>query len=219
MIILERKHYGMKITEFRYPEMLIEGKTSQTKIYSFKDLKINANWVKRKVCAMQFDLLKSEEELFNGITKRYRQQIRREEKDGIKVFQTKVDEKFEEYYKKIYIPLFKKKKLKPFPLEYLKQGTLWYAEKDGKMLSGAVFFVDEVYASQAFTASNHERYNGHRLLIWETIKYYKRQGCRRFNFGGGESDYKRGFGSEKFDIWTYQKYKNPLFKIMRNVVG
>jgi len=206
MIRLIRNKLGLKIIEFRYPDKLITvPNCDMIKIYSFKDL-TSKGWIKNQVCSMMIDLTKSEEELLANIKKNYRKHMKTEENSGVVIKKASNDLDYKKFYKERYLELCKRENMRPYPYKYLKQGDLWYAEKDGKILCGSIIFHDEEYATQSFAASEHVEYNGHRTLIWKAMKYYKEQGLKWFNFGGGESDYKKRFGSEKFDVWTYVKY-------------
>jgi len=216
MIELIRKKFGLKILELRYVNQLIEEKGFDTvKCYSLKELE-EEGWNKTKTCTMQIDLSLTEEELWKNIKKNYRKHIRTEEIKGIKVEKSK---DYHQFYDELYIPLCKTNKLKPYPINYFKQGDLWIAKKDCEILSGSIIFKDAKYATQSFTASNHIEYNGNRLLIWTALKYYKNKGLKYFNFGGGESDYKKRFGSEKKDVWISMNYITKKAKLLNKIRG
>jgi len=215
MIRLIRKKLGISILELRYPKELVSEKGYNViKLYSFKDLK-EESWEKNPTCTMQIDLSLSKEDLWSSLKKNYRKHIHTEELREIEIKKASESKEFNNFYKKLYIPLCKKKKLKPYPKEYLKQGDLWITKKGLEMLSGSIIFTDKQYATQSFNASKHIEYNGNRKAIWEAIKYYKSQGLKYFNFGGGESDYKRRFGANKVDVWIYTKYLSKKAKVLK----
>jgi len=221
MIKSIRKKFGMKILELRYPEELIEFRGYDViLIRSFKNLHCPRSWIKTQHITMTIDLQKSLEELFNSMSKTYKKHIRRDERERIEILIGGKRE-LKEFYKKLFVKLYKEKGLKPWPYDYLRQGTLWIAKKEKEILSGSVIFSDENFASQVFTASKHIRYNGNRLLVWKAIQYYKNKGLKEFNFGGGFSDYKKGFGSHEKIVWKYTKYaswKAKLLNSLRNII-
>jgi lipid II:glycine glycyltransferase (peptidoglycan interpeptide bridge formation enzyme) len=214
MISLNRKKFGMRILELRYPKNLkIQKNMDVMKIYSFIDQE-KKGWKKNPTNTMMIDLSLNLEILKKNIKKKYRKHIRSEELKKIKISQSL---NFKKFYKKLYLPLCEKNSLTPYPLKYMKQGELWISEKDDKLLSGSIIFSDTKYATQSFTASKHTEYNGNRLLIWTVIKYYKKEGLKYFNFGGGESDYKRRFGSKTKKIWIYTKYISKKAKFLKKI--
>ena len=222
MIRLIRKKIGLKFLELRYPENVVEEKGfDMVKIYSFRDF-LADGWVKEKQCTMMISLDKQIEELWVNIKDKYRKHIATERNKGVIVKKITNEEKnkkvYTKFYKELYIPLCKRENMKPYPLQYLSQGDLWYAEDNkGEIVSGSIIFHDDTYATQSFAAPKHIEYNGHRSLIWAAIKFYKEAGLKWFNFGGGESDYKRRFGSQKFDVWTYVMYLSQKARIMNSL--
>lgn len=215
MIKLIRQKGPLKILELRYPKELIEDKKFDTiKLYSFKNLRCKKGWNKTNTCTMQIDLVNTKEEIWKNMSKQYRKHIRTEELKNIKISRLK---DYKNFYKILYLPLCKRNKLKPYPLKYLQQGDLWTAKLDGGLLSGSIIFNDNKNSTQSFTASEHIEYNGNRFLIWKAIQYYKSKGLKEFNFGGGFSDFKRRFGSEKKDVWLYTKYLSKKAKFLNKL--
>lgn len=217
MINLIRKKRGFSILEKRYPESLENNKKySKVIVYSFENLK--TKWNKEKTCVMFIDLTKELNDIWKGFKKNYRHHIRKEKKQGI-IIMRGVDKDYDKFYEELYLPLCKRKKLKPYSLKYMKQGNLFYSKLDNKMLAGQIIFNDNIYATQSFNAADTSiEYNGNRSITWYIIKYYKENGAVHFNFGGGESSYKKRFGCEKKDVWIYHIYNNKIIKIVKECI-
>lgn len=217
MIKLIRKKHGMKILELRYPEKPINDKSFLVVLVrSFNNLRAEG-WNKRKHICMTINLENSLDKLFNNMNVNYKKHIRREEREKIRIKIARTNNEYLKFYNGIYLELCKEKKVRRFPFEYLKEGCLWYSEKNGKILSGAIFYSDNYYVTEIFNAPKHIQYNGNRLLVWKAIQYYKKKGLKEFNFGIGFSDYKKRFGSYEKIVWEYMRYNSIILKFLNKI--
>jgi hypothetical protein len=216
MIELKRKSFYFKILEKRYCSKLENNKSYDLiKIYSFQDLgKPTIETITRTL-----NLNEDTSKIFKGFNKNYQKHIKREEREKITVSIKKTKKDYSRFYKGIYKNLTKNKKLRPFKLKYLKQGDLWIAEKEEKWLAGQIIFHDKEIATQSFNVGTKKEYNGNRLITWRAINHYKKLGIVEFNFGGGDNDYKRRFGTFQKKVYIYEIINNKFYGFLRKKYG
>jgi lipid II:glycine glycyltransferase (peptidoglycan interpeptide bridge formation enzyme) len=215
----------------------------------FPLLKLEPNGFSReKNLTLTIDLTKSLDELWSDLKRNNRTQVNRASKEGIKI---KITNDYKEFYK-IYKNLYKKKGLMPLlgslgfgiiPLNVFKRyGTLFIAEKDGKLLCGDVYLEGEksvlawAGASKRFNVPKKEKREiawASKLCIWEALKYYKNKKFEEFDFGGmwpeeeaekdptksGINKYKKGFGGQIITVYNYRKIYSKLFNYARVIYG
>ena len=106
-----------------------------------------------------------------------------------------------------------------------KLGRVVGAELDGQVVSVGLFtcFNGLVYHALSGHSETALRTQAPTLLLWETMKRYKAEGARRFNFGGcsvaaaeeghpehGVYAYKKDFGGERLDCSSFSKVLAPV---------
>lgn len=174
------------------------------------------------------DLDKSLEDIWSNIRKKFtRRLINQGEKKGIIV---KQDNNFKDF-EKIYKDFRSKKKLTSDRFSLLKQGTLFSAYYQGKLIAGHIFVADNTFVRSWVAASSHmEQATGkdkrligwaNRMLIWEAIKYYKNKGLKLFDMGGIDlnkedsllTEFKESFGGERRPCYYYHKVYSPMLKL------
>ncbi len=158
-----------------------------------------------------------------------RRQIEKGERNGIVIEQ---DNNFSEF-KRIYYKFRKNKKIHGDRLESFEQnGIEFSAYFNGKMIAGGIFIEGNGCMRALVLAS--ERLEGvdgrmreiigqaNRLVIWEAIKYAKKNGFTIFDLGGIApdsqdkrqrtlSEFKESFGGERKNSYYYTKvYSKPL---------
>lgn len=182
----------------------------------------------------QLNLFLTEEELLANMRKTTRYCIRRAQKDGVKVFQTKDVEDIKILYK-LQMEAVKRHKFVPFAKEFLKkqfqvfakddQALIFLAEYKKQILSAGmfIFYGDTAVYHYSGTSSAHPQIFSSYLLLWEAIKEAQKRGCQIFNFWGiaptddhkhrfaGVTVFKKGFGGERVDYLHAQDYPLSLF--------
>ncbi len=167
----------------------------------------------------QLDITKTEEELLAAMRKSTRYEIRKAEKLGIKVTQSKDVEGIEFFYKQ-QLDTAKRQKFVPFFYEFFSEqfkvffeadkALILTARLDKKILAQAfvIFYGNEAVYHYGVSTEEGRRYPGAYLLQWEAIKEAKKRGIKKYNFWGvapidekdhrfaGVSLFKRGFGGE-----------------------
>jgi len=172
----------------------------------------------------------SEDEIYQGMRKKFiRKQITRGFSRGISVR--------EGSYKEL-VPLYKsfrnKKHLGKVNIkEAAKVGTILLAECEGRVVAGGLFLSDgehvraHVLVSVRLSGKDQVEVIGYanRILLWEAIKFFKNQGCKKFDFGGinikskkrediSLAEFKEAFGGERIDCFYYHKIYSPLLKVI-----
>lgn len=164
------------------------------------------------------DIFKSEEEILAGMRKTARNLIRRAEREGVKIIESKNIESIDEFYK-LHNQTVNRHGFVPFSENYLKkefeafapenQISVFFAKHNSMIISSAIIVF---YGHSAFYhhgASLASKIPASHLLIWEAIKAAKKRGCEIFNFWGiapegaknhpwaGLTFFKTGFGGYK----------------------
>lgn len=168
--------------------------------------------------AWLLDISKSEEEIFSGIRKTTRNIIRRAEKEGIEIAESKENGDIEKFYS-LHEQTVGRHKFVPFPKDYLKkefevfspenQISVFFAKHNSMIISSAIIVFYDHSAFYHHGASLASKIPASHLLIWEAIKAAKKRGCEIFNFWGiapegaknhpwaGLTFFKTGFGGYK----------------------
>jgi hypothetical protein len=158
------------------------------------------------------------DELWKGLKKQTRNQVRQAEKKGVKV--APADSKNFESWWKIYIDAVEKKgfsitdrALVENVYKGAKSAKLFKSTVDDKMIAGA--FIIEGKGLFWWLGATDFDYQSHRpnhLLQWEIIKYGKEKGFEYYDLGGimiddpnhGPSRFKAGWGGELRKWYEYE---------------
>lgn len=114
-----------------------------------------------------------------------------------------------------------------------KNGTLFIAELDGKMLGGQFYLKDDKHMHWTLGASKRLESDtktamiiGHsnRLMVWEAIRYAKGNGYQEFDLGGyimsankwnqryGSNFFKKSFGGKLVKKYVHKKYYSSIYR-------
>ncbi|MFH1971697.1 MAG: peptidoglycan bridge formation glycyltransferase FemA/FemB family protein [Patescibacteria group bacterium] len=169
----------------------------------------------------KLDLTLSEEEILKNMRKTTRYEIRKAEREGIKIEFSKNLKDLKDFYG-YQIELSKKHRFIPFSYEFLlkqfeafledEKVVLIHAKKNTKLLSSAfvIFSNNEAVYHYGISTPENNKYSGSYLCQWAAIKEAKQRNCKSYNFWGvspiennkhrfaGVSLFKRGFGGEDF---------------------
>jgi len=146
-------------------------------------------------CTIINDLTASEEELFEKIKKNARYDIRLAEKNDVVIKEDSSPEgikKFLELYyvtgKRIGLFLREEKYMTETIKIFADKGMakIFLAEHDGKALSGAVIFIlgEKAWYVYGGSVRDDEKITSSYLLQFEIMKYLKKIGIARYDFGG-----------------------------------
>ncbi len=164
------------------------------------------------------DISKNEDEILKEMRKTTRNLVRRAEKDGVKVIESKDMKDIDKFYK-VHDRTVSRHGFTPFSKSYLSNEftafstddeiSVFFAEHNSEVLSSAVivFYGDSAFYHHG--ASLASKVPASYSLMWEIIKEAKRRGCRYLNFWGiapegaknhpwvGLTLFKTGFGGYK----------------------
>lgn len=179
------------------------------------------------------DLTQSENKLFSDLDKDTRNLVRRAEKDGVSITQSK---DLASFYKLWELNARDKGFFTPFAKEMtdfwksFAEKHLLVARYHGKVVAAAILFGYAEGSYYAFAASNDVGRRAHApyLLAWEAIRRAKKWGYARFDFEGvtdpavkrtsnwaGFSHFKKGFGGREVEyIGSFSKSYSPLGKLI-----
>jgi len=181
------------------------------------------------------DLTKSEEELWEAMRDKFiRKQIRRGEISGIVVREGTLAD-----FMPLYRSLREGKRLEASDLRPIAQaGRILVAWFSGRPIAGGLFVGDGVsvrayaLASTRFaTQVGHDREitgYGSRMLLWEAMRMFKREGYRMLDLGGISPDsarpedrslveFKEAFGGVRTPQYFYRKTYSPLLRSLRRL--
>jgi hypothetical protein len=187
-------------------------------------------FLKEASTTLVLDLTRSIDDIWNGMNKNCRQQINKAQKDNFTVrFNERLDDFFEMNQD------FRKRRGLPAtlisPEEMRKNYFLFTYETNGTLLGGHLCIKDDRRIRQLISCSIKDskdgipqsvRGRGHRLSIWEAIKFVKLEGLVEYDFGGyatgklggelkGINEFKLGFGGTVCDKFSYSKSYSRSF--------
>lgn len=167
----------------------------------------------------QLDITKSEEELLKQMRKSTRYEIKKAEKEKIKIIKSEDPKDIRQFYN-LQLETARRQKFVPFAYDYLyeqfkvfsknKKAFLYKAFLGKKLLAQAFIIFYGVEGAYHYAVSTEEgrKYPGSYLIQWEAILDAKRMGMKRYNLWGvapiektkhrfySLSVFKRGFGGE-----------------------
>lgn len=182
----------------------------------------------------QLNITEPEETILANMRKTTRYEIRKAEKEKIKITASRNPKELKEFYD-LQIQTSLRQKFVPFSYRYLHEQFKVFAGNDHAILYKA--FVEKKLLTQAFiifygneavyhygvSTDEGRRHPGAYLIQWEAIKEARKRGLKRYNFWGvannpkhrfyGLSIFKRGFGGEDVEylpaqdlVINYPKY-------------
>ena len=181
------------------------------------------------------DLTKSETELLTGMKQKTRYNTRLAEKKGVTILEDNSPEAFEEYWK-LTEETTKRQGFYAHTKKYHQQmfstlrpagmAHLFMAKHEGKTLAAWIVFILNGILYYPYGASTRDDRNvfGSNLLMWEVIKFGKRNGCKLFDMWGspgpspkssdpwaGFHRFKEGYGAKLVEfVGTYDLVINPV---------
>jgi hypothetical protein len=183
------------------------------------------------------DVRKSEKEIFQGLHRTTRGNIKRAKRDNIIVAIKNTLEALGIFYD-LHSMTRKKHGLPVQPSYFFKNiydlviskkfGNIFIAYYNNLPVSAAIFFHIGEKAIYKYSASDLKfiRYRGNNLVMWEGIRWYAKHGFRQVCFGRTEKEnrglrmYKKGWGPKEKKIFYYKyDYRKGQFIKSRNNVN
>lgn len=163
------------------------------------------------------DLEQTDEEILNNMRKTTRYEIRKAEKQGVKIITSVDPEDIDKFYP-IYEDTVKRQQWTGYSKDYIKkqfetfvkdnQAKLFLAEYEGKFIAASIFIYYGNSSNYHYSGSLTEfrKIPAPALIQWKNIQEAKQRGLKRYNFWGispenkpnhpwqGLSFFKTGFG-------------------------
>jgi len=168
------------------------------------------------------NISRNEDEIFSGFKSNTKRNIRKAIREGVQVNIENSLKSIREFYR-LNCMTRKTHGLPPQPYYFFKSlydyiiseniGIVVLAAYKGKTIAGAVFFHFGKRAVYKYGASDraYQHLRANNLIMWEAIRWYVRNGYKRFCFGRTEPEnrglrqFKSGWGTEEMII-KYYKY-------------
>jgi len=190
------------------------------------DVMLNAGYKYTDHANYLIDLCESEENLWNKVYSKRRNEIRRASKEGVSVREINEKKEFDESYKILSL-VYTKAKL-PLPdrdyfinAKNLSDGTFkaFGAFYEGILIGFlyALCYNGRVYNWYAGSISDFLKKYPNDIITWEVIKWAKINGYSKFDFGGagnpkkeyGVRDFKKKFGGNEVNYGRYELIHKP----------
>lgn len=182
------------------------------------------------------DLSKTLEEIYSAMRKSFIQkQIEQGARRGIVAEES---DDFSSFYP-LYADFAQRMGFERIPRFVLeKNGTLFLAHREGKLLAGGVFIGDGKHLRAWVLASKRLKENqgrerdliggANRIIVWEAIKFAKKTGHQVFDLGGiapdsdnagwkAVAEFKEAFGGKRIPAYYYHKLYSPLLRFKANI--
>jgi len=188
----------------------------------------SGNWENKKTIIV--DLTVGEENLWKGLRKRTRNQVRQAERRGVEICEAKsLDEWLVEYYA-MHEAVYSRQGIKP-PASRAFYQALWkvlrekgylriiLAKYREKTIAGAVriIYEDTIYALDAASLREYRKLQAHTALHWHSISWAASEGLRVYDMVGANipsiAHFKRGFGGREAEYPYFQMSCGLLGKV------
>ena len=177
---------------------------------------------------------KTVDELWRGLRKTFRQEIKNSEKLGVYIEDCQNEEELKRFYD-LYFKTVKRHKNIPLPFSIfqflfkdISNASILLAKKDSKVLGGSIFLFYKPFIHYFLSASDYSvrEYNTVHAILWSAIRGYKdREGYDYFDLGGTRrgsalETFKRGWGVREYSIYEIGYYKRKSgASPLRNILG
>ena len=173
------------------------------------------------------DLKVSEEEIFNRLQKDARWGVKKAQKSGLIVEESR---DFEIFYP-IYEKMMKELGVKAETIEHVRENSsvLFLCKKDNKIIGGAVLHIKDSIPKLTRAASliEYRPMQPNNLLYWHCIMWSKKRGFEKLDLGGwqinargqieGVNKFKERWGEVVYFSKGYPLHKAIGRKLIRNV--
>ena len=182
------------------------------------------------------DLTQNEDVIFSNIHSKHRNVIRRAQKENVQILEDTSEQGIYDF-QKITIETYARSNKSSLKVEYLlryffalnktNRIKIFFAKHDGIIQAGAIFIISDNISIYWHGGSiNNCILGSSNLLQWEAIRYFKKNGIARYDFGGcsfGEDEksisinrFKDRFGGELRyyfgGILVYRPFLNAIFR-------
>lgn len=152
------------------------------------------------------------------ISSKNRNMIRKAEKEGVTIVESKDYDTFKRLYDGTMSDLhaegfyfFPRSYYDEYKQTFVDNSLLCFAMLNGHVIAGSMFMFSDDYAHYHLSGRDREysRYAANNLILWYAIRKAKERGCKWFHFGGGttgeEDDsllkFKKEFSKTETEFW------------------
>ena len=166
----------------------------------------------KKINSYEIDLTQSEEELFARMKSTCRWSIRKAEKNGVYIEESRdmgfVDDYYDQlidvFAKQSLVPRFSRSRVKELIANLLPSGNLLLLRarrEDGLGIATGIFpaFNDRMFSWGLASRREDQRLRPNELLLWYAMRYWKAKGMKKLDMCG-QDEYKRKYGVYKITV-------------------
>jgi hypothetical protein len=174
------------------------------------------------------DLTQSEEKLFNNMDSACRRCIRKAEKSGVKIEETRDLAFADEYYDQLkdvfakqgLVPTYDLERVRALVKNLASTGRvllLRAREPEGKCIATGIFpgynKIAEFWGNASYRSSQNLRPN--EAIQWYALRYWKQRGVEVYDWGG-EGTYKEKYGCKLHRVPWFTKSRYQIVSTLRN---
>lgn len=174
------------------------------------------------------DLTQTEEDLFSNMTSACRRCIRKAEKSGVQVEESRDASFADEYYEQLkdvfakqnLVPTYSPNRARKLIRHLLPTGHLLLLrarDPEGNCIATGIYAgmnkVAQFWGNASFRSGHYLRPN--EALHWHAIRYWKKRGVEVFDWGGGGT-YKQKFGANRISIPRFSQSRFPILFQLRD---
>ncbi len=156
-----------------------------------------------------------------------RNMIRKAEKEGVTIVESKDYETFRKLYDGTMTNLnaenyyfFPQSYYDEYKESFKNNSVLYFALFEGQVIAGSMFMFSDDYAHYHLSARDRafSKYAANNLILWHGIQKAKERGCQWFHFGGGTTGddndslllFKQNFSKIKTEFWIGKRVHNQV---------
>jgi Acetyltransferase (GNAT) domain len=173
------------------------------------------------------DLTRTEDELFGAMTSACRRCIRKAEKTGVRIEEAAdaafaaeyFDQLTDVFAKQSLSPTYDRRRVEALVAQLLPTGRLLLLrarDPEGRSIGTGIYpgfnRVAEFWGNASYRTHQHLRPN--ESLHWYAMRYWKAQGIRIFDWGGG-GEYKEKYGVRPRSVPWFRKSRYPWLDYLR----
>lgn len=248
MVEVTYRKFGFRIRHiWFYGSGTVSDAKQQDIIYYHAVKEDNAEGIVNKQYSLISDLEQDEEQLWKGIRKNFRYQIRRAEKENIEVrtfrgLEIRNEEGLFDKFVEIYNTMYKDKHMKTvfnvkLVTEYMKENRIIFtiACADGEPLVFHSYLYDNdktrlFYSASPFREETEQAVKIGRMnkyLHWRDLLFFKNMGVKEYDWGGifsftepnGIDHFKQGFGGVDIEYYNIVIGTSFLGKVIEKLMA
>jgi lipid II:glycine glycyltransferase (peptidoglycan interpeptide bridge formation enzyme) len=181
----------------------------------------------RILSGYEIDLNRDEDQIFDEMKSSCRRCIRKANKMGVQVEETKDLSFIDDYYSQLedvfakqkLVPTYPKKRIKALIERLLESGLLLLVKatnSKGICIATGIFpaMNDTMYFWGGASWRGYQILRPNEIVQWFAIRYWKAKGITKYDMGGG-GEYKKKYGGQEIKVPWVRKSKHSIFEYLR----